>query len=122
MNNDDFDLYDSEEEQLNATIMEAEDEYESLKDRVHELYTENIRLKQNKPYLYILKEDLNEIIAKHFDRPYIAIKDLLDTIEELDMDVQRLEEEKQDILEDRDENWVRKPISEQVDICDRDFV
>lgn len=112
MNNDNFDLYDSEEQHLNAILEHAESEYESLKDRCHDLYD---KLQTRGTITYIKKEDLNKWVAKYFKQDLISIDDLIDCIEELDDKVSNLSDELNDLKEDIEENYRRIPVSEQVE-------
>lgn len=63
---------------------------------------------------YILKEDLNKWVAKYFTKDLVRIDDLIATIEELDSKVSELEENINDILEDRDTNYKRIDYASQI--------
>ena len=106
-------------EELEVILNKAEDEYESLKDRCHDLYN---KLNTRGIMTYIKKEDLNKYTAKHFIQDLISVDDLLDCIEMLDEKIENLERQIEDREQDISENYRRIPISEQVDISDRDFV
>ena len=42
--------------------------------------------------IFIKKEQLNEIVSKHFKGDLISIEELIDTIEDLDFEIECLEE------------------------------
>ena len=65
--------------------------------------------------IYIKATDLNYWITKYFtNKDLISIDDLIGCIEDLDGKVKDIEEELNNVIEDRDTNWVRKPVSSQV--------
>lgn len=102
------------DEELNKIIIKADDELDQMKDRVHDLYNENQRLKyrlNNHPMnnVYIKKEDVNKWIGKHFpNQDLISIDDLIGCIEDLDGELEHLKEEFEDYKENVSENY--KPI------------
>lgn len=116
------------DDELEQVRMRAENEYEAMKDRVHELAQENQILKNklnNKPmdYVYIKKEDVDRWIGKHFpNKDLISIDDLIGCIEDLDSEVERLKEKYEDLEKDLEDNYRPIPISEQVGISDKDFI
>ena len=73
--------------------------------------------------LFIKKENLNYWIAKYFDKDLISIEDLIDCIEDLDGEVERLKEQIEDITEDRDENYIPRfrDKYEEYGISEKDF-
>lgn len=50
---------------------------------------------------------------------YIDGDDLIEMIEDLIGEIDRLEEEKEDIIQDRDDNWKRVSIEEQIGYSER---
>ena len=50
---------------------------------------------------------------------YIDGDDLIEMIEDLIGEIDRLEEEKEDIIQDRDDNWKRVSIEEQIGYNER---
>ena len=66
--------------------------------------------------MYIKTSTINSwIIDKYFkERDLITIEDLIAKLEEVDSDLERANEDIQDIIEDRNENWKRKGIEEQI--------
>ena len=66
----------------------------------------------------------NDTIRKQFkNKDIVSIEDLLDAIENLVYDVERLEEEKKDIEDDRNDNYVPRfrDKYEEYGISERDF-
>ena len=102
------------EEDFECERVRADSELESMKDRIHDLYSENERLKyrlDNHPMnnVYIKKEDVNKWIGKYFEKQdLISIDDLIGVIEDLDSEVERLKEKIEDIEQDIEDNY--KPI------------
>ena len=72
--------------------------------------------------IYIKKEDLNSWVAKYFTQDLISIDDLIDCIENIDSEIDRLNEKIEDLKQDIEDNY--KPISkaEQYDISDSEFI
>lgn len=77
------------DEEVQACIRRAEEEYDEIKDRVHELFVENEKLKKQLKYK-------NEII------------------EEQEYKIEHLEDKIKDIEKDIADNFKRIPISQQV--------
>lgn len=98
-------------EELNEIVRRAEDEYESMKDRCHDLYE---KLNQRGTITYIQKDSLNKWVAKHFNKDLISVDDLIGCIEDLDNEVENLKEKIEDMERDIEENYKRVPISQQV--------
>lgn len=66
--------------------------------------------------VFIIKEDLNEWIAKYFPKQdLISIENLLGVIEELDDQVKDLEEKYSDLERDLQDNYRPIPYAEQVE-------
>lgn len=59
--------------------------------------------------VYVKKENLGEIVEKHFNKDLISIDDLIGLIEELDYHIDRLEEEINDIEQEIEDNY--RPIN-----------
>lgn len=55
--------------------------------------------------VYVKKEDLGEIVGKHFNKDLISIDDLISLIEELDYHIDRLEEDIEDTKEYYEDNY-----------------
>jgi len=115
MTNDDFE----------QVIMKANDEYDQMKDRVHELYEENERLKKKMntmaySIVYLKKEELGWI-GKVFDKDLISIDDLISKLEDMQGDIDKLKEEEEDRERDIEDNY--KPIdpASQYNIDDKMF-
>lgn len=66
--------------------------------------------------MYIKTSTLNSwIIDKYFkEKDLITIEDLITKLEEVDSDLERAKEDIEDIIEDRNENWRRKKVEEQI--------
>ena len=62
--------------------------------------------------VYIRKEDLNRWIAKYFFKDLISIDYLLDTIEELDGEVQALKEQIEYLTQKKDDEDVDSYVDE----------
>jgi len=93
------------DEEVQACVRRAEDDYETMKDRCHDLYE---RLENSGPIVYIKKETLNKWVAKYFKQELISIDDLIGCIEDLDGELEHLKEEFEDYKENVSENY--KPI------------
>lgn len=66
-------------EQIKEIVARAEDEHEYLKDRVHDLYDENVKLKEK------IKEILNnkrEIMVRQMLQGYVDYKEILYQLDE----------------------------------------
>lgn len=98
-------------EELNAIITRAEDEYEQMKDRMHDLYD---KLNERGTITYIQRDSLNKWVAKHFNKDLISVDDLIGCIEDLSNEVESLNEKIDDILEDRDTNYKRIDYATQI--------
>lgn len=59
--------------------------------------------------VYVKKENLGEIVEKHFNKDLISIDDLIGLIEELDYHIDRLEEKINDIEQEIEDNY--RPIN-----------
>ena len=73
--------------------------------------------------VFINKSELNKWIARYFpDQNLISIEDLLNTIENLDIEVENLQKMYDELYNNLQNNY--KPISqaEQYEISDRDFI
>lgn len=65
--------------------------------------------------VYINKRDINRWVGKYFpNKDLISIGDLLGVIEDLDLDVYRLNEKYEDLERDLEDNYRPIPISEQI--------
>lgn len=93
------------DEEVQACVKRAEEEYEMLKDRCHELYE---KLEKSGIATYIKKEDLNTWVAKYFTNDLISINDLIGCIEDLADKVEHLEEEKEELEESIKDNYIPK--------------
>lgn len=56
------------------------------------------------------------------EKDYISLEELLNICEDLYCDKNALEEELNDVIQDRDDNFKRIKVEEQVDIYDIDFI
>lgn len=56
------------------------------------------------------------------EKDYISLEELLNLCEDLYCDKNSLEEELNDVIQDRDDNFKRIKVEEQVDIYDIDFL
>lgn len=56
------------------------------------------------------------------EKDYICLEELLSICEDLYCDKNALEEELNDVIQDRDDNFKRIKVEEQVDIYDIDFL
>ena len=56
------------------------------------------------------------------EKDYICLEELLNLCEDLYCDKNALEEELNDVIQDRDDNFKRIKVEEQVDIYDIDFL
>ena len=59
---------------------------------------------------------------KKFNKDLVSLDDILNVLEDLFFDCERLEEEIEDIKDDINDNFQRVSISSQVGIYDRDFI
>lgn len=66
--------------------------------------------------MYLKTSTLNSwIIDKYFkDKDLISIEELIGKLEEVDADMERYKEQLEDTIEDRDENYKRKSVKEQI--------
>ena len=65
----------------------------------------------------------SEYVKIYDEDVYIEmIRDLLEVIQEQNRKIDHLKEELDDVIEDRDTNYRRIPIGEQVRISDKDFL
>lgn len=65
--------------------------------------------------VYINKQDINRWVGKYFpNKDLISIGDLLGVIEDLDLDVYRLNEKYEDLERDLEDNYRPISISEQI--------
>lgn len=65
--------------------------------------------------IYLKTSELNTWISKYFpNKDLITIEDLIGCIEDLDGEIEHLKEEKENIIQDRDDNYRRIPVKEQV--------
>jgi len=66
--------------------------------------------------MYLKTSTLNSwIIDKYFkDKDLITIEELIGKLEEVDADMEHYKEQLEDTIEDRDENWRRKKVEEQI--------
>lgn len=99
-------------DELNSILTRAEDEYEQLKDRCHDLYA---KLSERGTMTFIKKESLNDWVAKYFKQDLISVDDLIGCIEDLDDKVTDLEDKIKDMEQDISENYRRIPVKEQVE-------
>lgn len=56
------------------------------------------------------------------EKDLYTLDELIDVIRDLECDKNALEEKYNDLVQDVEDNYVRRTISEQVDISDRDFI
>ena len=73
---------------------------------------------------YIKASDLNTWVAKYFkNKDLISVDDLIACIEELDGTIENLEEEKQNIIDERDEYYKPRYRDkyEEYGISEKDF-
>lgn len=97
------------EEDFECERVRADSELDSMKDRIHDLYSENERLKKKMntmaySIVYVKKDELGWI-GKVFDKDLISIDDLISKIEDLQSDVEHLKEEIEDINQDIEDNY-----------------
>ena len=59
---------------------------------------------------------------KKFNKDLVSLDDILNVLEDLFFDCERLEEEIEDLEADIEDNYKRVSISSQVGIYDRDFI
>jgi hypothetical protein len=71
--------------------------------------------------VYIKKEDLGEIVEKHFNKDLISIDDLIGLIEELDYHIDRLEEEIEDKEQDIEDNYKPRNSYSLYGVSESDF-
>lgn len=65
--------------------------------------------------IYLKTNELNTWIAKYFpNKDLITVEDLISCIEDLDSELDHLREELQDVIQDRDDNFKRISVKEQV--------
>lgn len=65
--------------------------------------------------VYINKQDINRWVGKYFpNKDLISIGDLLGVIEDLDLDVYRLNEKYEDLERDLEDNYRHLSVSEQI--------
>lgn len=65
--------------------------------------------------VYIKKSDLNTWISKYFqNKDLITVDDLIACIEDLDGELDHLREELENVIQDRDDNYKRKSVEEQI--------
>lgn len=63
--------------------------------------------------IYVKKDELGEIIGKYYKQDLISVENLLELIEELDYEINRLNEKIEDMEQDIKENYKPIPLSEQ---------
>jgi len=72
--------------------------------------------------VYIDMRNENKWIRKYFDKDWVSIEELLDTIEDLDSEIEHWKEKYQDLEEDLRDNYEPIPYSKQVGVSDKDFI
>ena len=66
--------------------------------------------------------DENDTIKLHFNnQDFVSIDDLLDKIDELSYTIDNIKEEYEDFKQNVNDNYRQIPVSEQVEVYDRDF-
>lgn len=98
-------------EELNAILARAEDEYEQMKDRMHDLYD---KLNEKGTITFIKRDSLNKWVAKHFNKDLISVDDLIGCIEDLDDEVETLKTKIEDMEQDINDNYKRIDYARQV--------
>ena len=64
----------------------------------------------------------NNTIKKHFNnKDVVSVEELLDIIDNLSYELDRLDEEYKDFKQSVKENYRQIPVSEQVQVYDKDF-
>lgn len=99
------------EEELNAIVKRAEDEYESMKDRMHDLYD---KLSERGTITYIKRDSLRNWVAKYFNKDLISVDDLISCIEDLDCEIENLNEKIENMEQDIQDNYKRIDYARQV--------
>lgn len=67
--------------------------------------------------------DYEPMYQKEAEAPVILTRIKLEgMLEDLLLEISEREEKLEDTIKERDENWVRLPISKQVEITDKDFM
>jgi hypothetical protein len=67
--------------------------------------------------------DYEPMYQKEAEAPVILTRIKLEgMLEDLLLEISEREEKLEDTIKERDENWVRLPISSQVEITDKDFM
>lgn len=65
--------------------------------------------------LYLKTNELNTWISKYFqNKDLITVDDLIACIEDLDGELDHLREELENVIQDRDDNYKRKSVEEQI--------
>ena len=72
--------------------------------------------------LYIDIRNENEIITNYFKKDLVSVDDLLGAIEDLKLEVERLNEQIEKREQEIADNYRRIPVAEQVDISERNFI
>ena len=72
--------------------------------------------------LYIDIRNENEIITNYFKKDLVSVDDLLGAIEDLKLEVERLNEQIEKRAQEIADNYRRIPVAEQVGISERDFI
>ena len=72
--------------------------------------------------LYIDIRNENEIITNYFKKDLVSVDDLLGAIEDLKLEVERLNEQIEKREQEIADNYRRIPVAEQVGISERDFI
>ena len=73
--------------------------------------------------VYIKVENLNKWVSKYFeDKDIISIDDLLGKFEDLIDELEEVKTDYEDFKQNVEDNYKPIPISEQLDISDRDFL
>lgn len=71
--------------------------------------------------VFIKKEELNEWVAKYFNKDLISVDDLISVIEDLDGEIDRLKEKIEDIEQNIEDNYRPLHSSELYGVSERDF-
>ena len=72
--------------------------------------------------VYIDMRNENKWIRKYFDKDWVSIEELLDTIEDLDSEIEHWKEKYEDLERDLEDNYEPIPYSKQVGVSDKDFI